>query len=84
LVLYTTTIDFYFILFLAVVEIEFRPHTCQVDPVSLETHPPALFSYFSYGVLCFCLGLASQQNPATYTSCIAGIADMNHHTQLIN
>jgi hypothetical protein len=45
------------------------------------SHAPSFFrfSYFSDGVLYFCL----DGDPPTYASHIAGITGMGHHTQLV-
>jgi hypothetical protein len=46
---------------------------------------PALFcfSYFSDKVSQFCPAPASNCDPSTYASCIAGNTDVHHHIQLI-
>jgi hypothetical protein len=41
------------------------------------------FLHFSDRVSCFCLGLASDHDPCTSTSCVVGITDVNHLAQFI-
>jgi hypothetical protein len=51
-----------------------RPPACAVP---LEPQPPAFFAlgYFSHRVLRFCPGLASNHDPPTYASFVAGVTD---------
>jgi hypothetical protein len=50
------------------------------------SHTSSPFCFFGYvldKVLHFCLGLASDCNPPTSTSCVAGIAGMHHNTRFL-
>jgi hypothetical protein len=47
--------------------------------------PLFCISYFSDGILHFCLGQPhSDCDPPPYTSCVAGITGTHYHTQLVS
>jgi hypothetical protein len=54
-------------------------------PSRLGHLPLFCISYFSDGILHFCLGQPhSDCDPPPYTSCVAGITGTHYHTQLVS
>jgi hypothetical protein len=72
-----------FFFFLEILEFELRTLHLYSYHLSHDTSP-FCFSYFSDRSLCFCLGLASDCEPSTSASSIAGITGVPYHIQLVN